>query len=80
MRMQHPNYPWRPRKVNPESEPYHEIVMKLSQDQFDMLQGYANGMSMDDLARGFMCDKSTIAREFKRIIRGSIKMDIDKPI
>lgn len=39
-----------------------------------MFQGYGNGQSMEDLARGFMCNKATISREFRRIIKGATKI------
>ncbi len=70
-----PHYPWRPSKIDPQSLPKHVRLIRLSQDEYDLIQAYGNGASMEKISHAFTCNKSTICRALQNICKKLSKPD-----
>ena len=57
----------RPRKIDG-SEKTREVVLHVSEDEYNLLRSYAEGFSADALARAWQCHKSTIGRNLRNIL------------
>lgn len=56
----------KPKKIQGGSDV--KVSSELSEDEYQLLQEYASGASMDTLARKFRTHKSTIQRSIRAII------------